>query len=200
MSLGWATNVHLTSNFQTNSSPKHPWPHVTLSIPINRHIILWLHKDDAPRSPADCDRFTTAEFPDPEKDPELYNLCKTHQIHGPCAGFDILEGPPCLKNGKCEHSYPKDFQRHTTFNKNFMPCYRRLKREEGGHEAQVYCRYLRREVTVTNRNVVPYNRYLLAKYKAHINVEIVSSIEVCTFQVNVMISTTLNISLINLGD
>ena len=77
----------------------------------------------------------------------------------------MLDGAPCLKNGFCEAKYPKKYQRHTTYEKNFMPCYRRLKPEWGGHTAQVYCRRLGREVTLDNSHVVPFNRFLLMKYK-----------------------------------
>ena len=85
----------------------------------------------------------------------------------------MLDGPPCLKNGFCEAKYPKKYQRHTTYEKNFMPCYRRLKPEWGGHTAQVYCRRLGREVELDNRYVVPFNRHLLMKYKVrHIELHI----------------------------
>ena len=77
----------------------------------------------------------------------------------------MLDGAPCLKNGICEAKYPKKYQRHTTYEKNFMPCYRRLAPEWGGHTAQVYCRRLGREVTLGNSHVVPFNRFLLMKYK-----------------------------------
>lgn len=54
-----------------------------------------------------------------------------------------------------------------------MPAYRRLSPEEGGKTAKVYCRNLKKEIEVDNSFVVPYNRFLLAKYQAHINCELV---------------------------
>ena len=56
------------------------------------------------------------------------------------------------------------------------PSYRRRSPEDGGHVTQVFVRKTGNEVTMDNRHVVPYNPYLLTKYKAHINVESCASI------------------------
>ena len=115
----------------------------------------------------DLDFFCSAEFPDPKEDPQLFELVRSLMVHGPCQEH-MVDGAPCLKNGFCDKGFPKQFQKHSTFEKNFMPRYRRLKKEEGGHTAQVYCRRLGREVELDNRYVVPFNRYLLMKYKVQI--------------------------------
>ncbi|CAN0925714.1 ATP-dependent DNA helicase PIF1 [Linum grandiflorum] len=68
-----------------------------------------------------------------------------------------------MKHGRCSKFFPKQFATETTFDSTGCVTYRR------------------RETTVTaeksntildNRHVVPYNRDLLVKYQAHINVEV----------------------------
>ena len=138
--------------------------------------MLWLHPDDAPSCPQDVDRFTTAEIPSKKDDPMLHDLVTKWHIHGPCKGT-VADGPPCLdKYGNCQHDFPKPFRLHTTFDDKSMPSYMRRSPEQGGHTTLVYCRYLKREVTVDNRYVVPYNKFLLAKYKAHCNIELIGSV------------------------
>ncbi|CAN0903847.1 ATP-dependent DNA helicase PIF1 [Linum grandiflorum] len=82
-------------------------------------------------------------------------------IHGPCG--DSRPSSPCIKNGRCSKFFPKQFSAETTFDRTG------------------YVTYQRRETVVTaeksstildNRHVVPYNRDLLVKYQAHINVEV----------------------------
>ena len=81
---------------------------------------------------------------------------------------------PCLdRSGQCEHRFPKPFRSETTFDDHSMPAYRRLSPEEGGQTAKVYCRNLKKEIDVDNSFVVPFNKFLLAKYKAHINCELI---------------------------
>ena len=45
---------------------------------------------------------------------------------------------------------------------------RKIKRNQGDNE---------KEVIIDNRNVIPYNLYLLKKYNCHINFEVVDSIK-----------------------
>ncbi|XP_050889653.1 uncharacterized protein LOC127094939 [Lathyrus oleraceus] len=91
---------------------------------------------------------------------ELYNLVKTHMIHGPC-GF-ANRSSPCMKDGKCSKYFPKQFQPETIVNQDGFPVYRR---RDNGHTV------LKNGIQVDNRNVVPYNAKLLTKYQAHINME-----------------------------
>lgn len=63
--------------------------------------------------------------------------------------------------GKCSKKFPKEYADHTSMNFNGYPLYRRRR----GTQAHV------RGTTMDNRNVVPYNAFLLVKYDAHINVE-----------------------------
>lgn len=81
-------------------------------------------------------------------------------IHGPCGVARATL--PCMKDGKCSKNFPKKFNIVTT-------------RDEDG-----YCKYLRRDTGVTverngvhldNLYVVPYNKMLLLRCQAHINVE-----------------------------
>ena len=85
-------------------------------------------------------------------------------IYRPCQDF-VLDGPPCMKAGICEKHYPKPFQKYSTYQDGFIPLYKRSKPGEGGFTTQTWCRYKNEMVEIDNRNIVPYNRYLLAKYQ-----------------------------------
>jgi hypothetical protein len=73
-----------------------------------------------------------------------------------------------MENGVRTKKYPKDFREETNFNKNGYPSYRRrnngrkivIKRQNGVI------------LSIDNRNIVPFNKYLSMLYNAHINVEI----------------------------
>ncbi|CAH2100128.1 unnamed protein product [Euphydryas editha] len=66
------------------------------------HILLWL-KDKV--RPNDIDSSIRAEIPDPIADPVLYDIVKTHMIHGPCGAFN--GNAPCIQDGRCTKRYPK---------------------------------------------------------------------------------------------
>lgn len=124
------------------------------------HILIFLHPSNKYPTPSDIDRIISAEIPDQDTNEELYNLVKTHMIHGPC-GF-ASRSSPCMKDGKCSKYFPKQFQLETIVDQDGFPVYRR---RDNGHTV------LKNGIQVDNRNVVPYNAKLLTKYQAHINME-----------------------------
>ncbi|CAN0925712.1 ATP-dependent DNA helicase PIF1 [Linum grandiflorum] len=139
--------------FITFTFQKRGLPHV--------HIILWLADDCKPKTAALVDKIISAELPDPLIDPVGYDAVTKFMVHGPCG--DSRPSSPCMKHGRCSKFFPKQFATETTFDSTGCVTYRR------------------RETTVTaeksntildNRHVVPYNRDLLVKYQAHINVEV----------------------------
>jgi hypothetical protein len=72
-----------------------------------------------------------------------------------------------MKDRQCTKRYPKSFRDSTLDAEDGYPEYRR--RNTGVHQ-------LPNGMCVDNRWVVPYNRALLMKYNAHINVEVCGSI------------------------
>jgi hypothetical protein len=124
------------------------------------HIIIFLHPSSKYPTPTDIDNIISAEIPNPDTDQELYNLVKKHMIHGPCRGSRV--DSPCIKNGKCSKFFPKKFNEKTIVDQDGYPVYKRSSQsftvEKNG-------------VTLNNQYVVPYNRKLLLKYQAHINME-----------------------------
>jgi hypothetical protein len=72
-----------------------------------------------------------------------------------------------MKDGRCSKRYHRDFSATTVVNEKSYPVYRR--RDNGRT-------FVKNGSVFNNRWVVPYNRYLSAKYNAHINVEISTSI------------------------
>jgi hypothetical protein len=124
------------------------------------HILIFLHPSSKYPTPDDIDKIISAEIPDPDKEAELYNLVKCHMIHGPC-GQDRTESP-CMKDGKCSKYFPKNFEPKTVVDKDGFPVYRR---RPNGKTIE------KNGITLDNRHVVPYNKQLLVKYQAHINME-----------------------------
>ncbi|KAI7943051.1 hypothetical protein MJO29_012895 [Puccinia striiformis f. sp. tritici] len=81
------------------------------------HIMLFLHPDDIPRTPAAVDSLVCAEIPDPVTEPRLHPLVRQHMIHGPCTKSR------CLVDDVCTKRFPKNFQMTTELVEDSYPLY-----------------------------------------------------------------------------
>lgn len=125
------------------------------------HILLFLDQTMKNPSASRIDEIVSAEIPDVNIDPDGYEAVKKHMIHGPCG--QLNKSSPCMMKDKCARHFPKKFNDQTTIDSEGFPIYRR--RNNGVHVKK-------KDVIIDNRFVVPYNRNLIVKYNAHINVEI----------------------------
>jgi hypothetical protein len=130
------------------------------------HILLTVDSASAPKSPEMLDLAVCAEFPNPFQQAPLYDLVAAHMIHHPCGIFN--QTASCMQDGKCSKLFPKEFQNFSLFKDDAYPTYRRRNDGVGITIKNVF---------VNNSWVVPYNKYLLMKYQAHINVEVCTSIK-----------------------
>ncbi|CAN1164937.1 ATP-dependent DNA helicase PIF1 [Linum perenne] len=106
-------------------------------------------------------RTVAAELPDPMIDPIGYAAATKFMLHGPC-GVDFQKSP-CMVDDKCKKFFPKAYTSETTIDDHGYAVYRR---RMTGITA------IKSGVSLDNRYVVPYNRYLIVKYQAHINIEV----------------------------
>ncbi|XP_019189858.1 PREDICTED: uncharacterized protein LOC109184316 [Ipomoea nil] len=124
------------------------------------HILIFLSKSNSYPNPKDIDMIISAEVPSQLCDPEYYKAIEEFMIHGPCGA--ARKNSPCMINGICSKFFPKKFVENSTVDFDGYPIYRR--RDNG--------RTIRKNgIDLDSRYVVPHNRHLLMKYKAHINVE-----------------------------
>ncbi|XP_058727025.1 uncharacterized protein LOC131598443 [Vicia villosa] len=124
------------------------------------HILIFLHPSNKYPAPSDIDRIISAEIPDPVLEPRLYDLVKTHMVHGPCGLAN--QNSQCMKDGKCSKYYPKKFQSTTVVDQDGYPIYRR---RDNGNTID------KNGIILHNGHVVPHNPNLLLKYGAQINME-----------------------------
>ena len=144
------------------------------------HLLLFLHPHDRDRllDPAVIDRFISAELPQPEDDPtgSLTEIVKSMMVHGPCGSSNprapCMVAPAPGLPPTCSKRYPKRFNPTTVVREDGYPEYRRRNdlrtwtvRLPGGAPFEM-----------DNRWIIPYNPYLSAKYRAHINVEVCASV------------------------
>jgi hypothetical protein len=87
-------------------------------------------------------------------------------IHGPCG--HAKPDAKCMVDGHCSKHFRKDFCENTQFGDNGYPKY---SRPNNGRT------FVKNDFEYDNRDVVPYNAYLTAKYNCHINVEICAAVE-----------------------
>ncbi|XP_066910716.1 uncharacterized protein [Clytia hemisphaerica] len=132
----------------------------------NAHILIHFAAEFKLRNADDIDRLICAQLPDPETEPELYEIIKSNMIHGPCGALN--DRSPCMIDGSCSKGFPKSFNDETVMNVDGYPSYHI---PDNGRTVRV------RNLDIDNRWVVPYCPYLCKKYNAHINLEACVSIK-----------------------
>lgn len=130
------------------------------------HILLWLENRINPNM---IDNVISAEIPDPNKDPLLYEIVKSNMIHGPCGALNNKS--PCMVNKTCCKKYPRPLLKDTQTGNDGYPKYRRRSPDDGGFTVTI------KETVIDNRWVVPYNPVLSRTFGAHINVEMCNSVK-----------------------
>ncbi len=91
------------------------------------HILLILHSDHKPRGPDEYDRMVSAELPNKDTHPILFEVVTRCMVHGPCG--TINPHCTCMVDDVCSKGYPKAFTEHTTNTTGSYPTYRR--RDDG---------------------------------------------------------------------
>ncbi|GBP61498.1 hypothetical protein EVAR_34735_1 [Eumeta japonica] len=134
------------------------------------HILLWLEEKIRPDA---IDTIISAELPDKTEDPILFDIVKTHMIHGPCGTLN--RNSPCMQEGHCSKRYPRALSEQTISGENGYPLYRRKSPQHGGFTAKIRLRG--QEIDLDNRWVVPYSPVLSRTFQAHINVEVCNSVQ-----------------------
>lgn len=129
------------------------------------HILLILANKHKPVELVDYNKLICAELPDKELFPKLYDIICRCNVHGPCGYYN--PNSPCMIDGKCRFKYPRRFCASTTLDDNGYPTY--MRRDDGRF-------VMAKGKKLDNRWIVPYNPFLSIRYKAHINVEICSTI------------------------
>ncbi|KAK7260437.1 hypothetical protein RIF29_26474 [Crotalaria pallida] len=124
------------------------------------HILVFLHEDAKHPHPEDIDQIISAEIPDPNDKPGLYEAVKEFMLHGPCGTAN--RNSPCMVDGRCSKFFPKKFEEETKVNEDGYPVYRR---RDTGHTIE------KGAFIYDNRDVVPFNETLLEKFQSHINTE-----------------------------
>ena len=151
---------HVDAYVMVKEVQKKKLPHV--------HLLLTMVVRDKLRNAIDIDKVVSAEMPDKDTNPLLHNAVVKHMIHTPC---DYRKD--CLKDAKCTKGFPKQICNETIYNEDSFPIYRR--RGDTVIQKVVYVQGAAIPVSVNNSWVVPFNPYLIQRYDAHINVEIVGS-------------------------
>ena len=131
------------------------------------HMLLKVEDAYKPRDANIIDKCVSAEIPSQAEDPILYELVKTHMIHGPCGQHNPAS--PCMVDGICSKGFPKSFQEETIINENGFPLYRRRNNRTLSLNNN--------RASADNSFVVPYNKFLLKHFRCHINVEICCTVK-----------------------
>ena len=99
----------VVGNVQVVEFQKRGLPHI--------HILIILDKNDAMKNCDEYDKIVSAEIPDPEKTPVLYERVMSHMIH--------FHTKQCWTDNTCSKYFPKDYADQTTTQEDGYPIYKR---------------------------------------------------------------------------
>lgn len=134
------------------------------------HILLWLVDKIRPDQ---IDDIISAEIPDPQTDPELYDVVTSNMVHGPCREHNPES--PCMIANNCTKRFPRPLLAETISGNDGYPLYRRRSTNDNGRSFVLKVKG--KDVLVDNRWIVPYNPLLSKTFQTHINVEYCNSIK-----------------------
>ena len=128
----------------------------------NARILIWL-KDKIKSDRIDS--VISAELPDRQQDPRLFEIIVKNMIHDPCGSIDPSFS--CMKDGKCTKRYPRQLPHDTQTS------------EDGGFKSKIKMKSgnLNQEIEIDNKWVVPYCPLLPPIFQAHIIVEYCNSVK-----------------------
>lgn len=130
------------------------------------HILLTLKECSRIHSIEQIDKIVSAQIPDFNENPILYECVKRHMMRGPCGPLNM--NSVCMQNGKCSKKFPKKLLAITEANINGYPEY---KRPDNGRTVSVH------GTDLNNSYVVSHNPYLLQKFNCHLNVEVCTTVK-----------------------
>ncbi|XP_055380655.1 uncharacterized protein LOC129611500 [Condylostylus longicornis] len=131
-------------------------------------IVYLLFRVNKIRTSDDVNSIISAEIPSQEQHPDLYTKVLIHNIHGPCG--QLNPNSICMIDESCTKNFPKRFCSETDASNDGYPIYKRRNNSNERH-------FVRNNIKIGKRFVVPYNPFLTIKYNAHINVEICSTVK-----------------------
>src|SRR5258708_19959709 len=85
------------------------------------HLLLSLSPAFRPTNADQVDTLISATWPDPEKQPLLFNIIKRCMVHGPFSSAN--PHAPSMNQAKSINDFPKPFQNQTVMNSNGYPTY-----------------------------------------------------------------------------
>lgn len=134
------------------------------------HILVWLITKVRPN---EIDQLISAEIPDQNADPLLFDVITKNMVHGPCGTLNMRS--VCMIDGKCSKRYPRQLISETVSDNDGYPLYRRRSTADNGNSAII--RMNNQDIEIDNRWIVPYSPILSKIYQAHINVEYCHSVK-----------------------
>ena len=144
------------------------------------HLLIFLNSADEFLEASHIDEVICAKLLTVETNPtgELTRIMTLVMLHGLCGEINLHS--LCMSNARDSPSrykkhYPRNFLEETSVQENSYSLYRR-RNNISTHEIP-HPQDQNQKFTMDNCWVVPYNPYLTRHFKAHINVEICSSVQ-----------------------
>jgi hypothetical protein len=126
------------------------------------HLLIFLEAEYKIRMVEQVNAFISAQIPDRNVHPRLYQAVEKFVLHGLCTP------ERCLENGQCKKHFPKSFCPQTLLRDDGYLEYARL---DNG------CTIQKNNTIFTNKDVIPHPPELLVEFNCHINLEVCTSIK-----------------------
>ena len=99
----WVTGVEGQVGHVWNTLTVHTIEFQKCGLP-HMHLLILLHPDDKICNADQVNSIMSAEIPDPNLHPLLYETITTCMLHGPCG--NNKPNAPCMVNGQCSKHFP----------------------------------------------------------------------------------------------